>query len=378
MSVPKERNIIMSTKINKIGIIGFSTKENERRYPIHPKHISRLSKKQLKALCFEDNYPGLSKKDKALNFLTREQLFRECDLIILPKASEEDYELLRENQTLWGWVHCVQGKEICQEAIDKKLTFIAWENMYIWDNDTKKRHIFSRNNEVAGYASVVHALTINGITSGSYGESKKVAVIGYGSTGKGAVNALLGLGCSDLTVFSKRNKFQIHDAINNIKYQIYKITKSGIEMNGVSAFNTLKEFDIIVNCVLQDPTNPMMFLTKVDALNMKPGTLIIDVSCDKGMGFEFAFPTTIVGPQFTIGNLIYYSVDHSPTFFWDSASYEISGAIIPYLEYIIEQGTYLGNETLEKAVDIDQGIIMNEQIISFQNRESVYPYKIIK
>ncbi len=368
----------MPIKIKKIGIVGISTKENEKRYPIHSKHISQLSKKQLESLYFEENYPGLLDGDKSLNFLSREQLFHECDLIILPKASEEEYELLRKNQILWGWVHCVQGKEMCQVAIDKNLTLIAWGNMYIWDKDTKKRHIFSRNNEVAGYASVIHALTFNGITSGSYGESRKVAVIGYGSTGKGAVNALLGLGCSDLTVFSKRNKFEIHDAINNIKFETYKLTPSGIEMNGIPVVDALKEFDIIVNCVLQDPSNPMMFLSKADALTMKPGTLIIDVSCDRSMGFEFALPTTFEEPQFMIGNVIYYSVDHSPTFFWNAASYEISGALLPYLEYIIEHRTYEGNETLEKAIDIDHGRIVDEQIISFQNRESIYPYKIIK
>jgi len=368
----------MPIKIKKIGVIAFSTKENEIRYPIHPAHVSQLSKHHLKSLYFEENYPGLSTDDKSLNFLTREQLFQECDLIISPKETKEDYPLLRENQILWGWVHCVQGEGLTQEAIDKKLTLIAWENMYVWDKGVKKGHTFARNNEVAGYSSVIHALSINGITSGSYGESKKIAVIGYGSTGKGAINALLGLGCSDLTVFSRRTKFQLPDAINNIKYGTYKITSTGVEMNGTTPAKTLKEFDVIVNCILQDPNKPVVFLTKADTLAMKEGTLIIDVSCDKSMGFEFASPTTFENPQFDVGNLIYYGVDHSPSFFWNSASYEISGAIVPYLIYIIENGTYIGNETIEKAVDIEDGIILNEKIMNFQNREITYPHMIIE
>jgi alanine dehydrogenase len=362
----------------KIGIVGFSTKENEKRYPLHPAHIRQLSKDHLKSLYFEENYPGISKENKTLNFLTRKQLFRECDLIILPKATQGDFTLLRKNQILWGWVHCVQGIDITQVAINKKLTMIAWENMSAWNKGSKSGLTFSRNNEVAGYASVIHALSLNGITSGCYGERKKIAVIGYGSTGKGAVNALLGLGCSDLTVFSKRSRFELQDAFNNVKYETYNLTSDGVEMNGVPSQETLKEYDIIVNCVLQDPSKPIIFLTNADASTMKDGCIIIDVSCDKSMGFEFGSPTTFKKPQFRIGNLTYYGVDHSPSFFWNAASYEISGALMPHLLYILDNGSYLGNETIEKAVVIENGNIIDERIIDFQNRESISPYRIIK
>ena len=54
----------------------------------------------------------------------------------------------------------------------------------------------------------------------------------------------------------------------------------------------LSDDDIVVNCVLQDPDAPLVFLTEEDLTNFEPGSLIIDVSCDTGMGFSWARPTS--------------------------------------------------------------------------------------
>ena len=62
-------------------------------------------------------------------------------------------------QVLWGWPHCVQDREITQLAIDKRLTLIAWEAMNHWQSDGGfGLHVFHKNNEIAGYCSVLHAL----------------------------------------------------------------------------------------------------------------------------------------------------------------------------------------------------------------------------
>ena len=52
----------------------------------------------------------------------------------------------------------------------------------------------------------------------------------------------------------------------------------------------LTEHDIIVNCVLQDTDAPLMFMTDEDLADMRPGTLVVDVSCDEGMAFGLGGP----------------------------------------------------------------------------------------
>ncbi len=68
-----------------------------------------------------------------------------------------------------------------------------------------------------------------------------------------------------------------------------------------------------------------MFVTNEDLAAFRPGSLIVDVSCDEGMGFEWARPTTFADPMFTVGQGVhYYAVDHTPSYLWNSATWENS------------------------------------------------------
>lgn len=364
----------------KIGILWKSNKENERRYPIYWEHLENFTKDELENLYFEENYPGLHKFSHAtdVNYMSRENIFKTCDLLILPKPTDFDLSLLRENQILWGWPHTVQGHYITDVSIQKKLTIIAWENMFTWSDNTKKDHVFARNNEMAGYAAVNHFMELQGITPGAYGKELKIAIMGYGSTSKGAINSLIGLGALDITVFSKREKFQIVDAIKNVKYKQYKIINGEVEIDGKNSADVLMQYDLILNCVLQDPISPLTFLKNCDLVSDKSKKMIIDISCDNKMGFDFATPTSFDLPIIETDKYIYYAVDHTPSYYWNSASYEVSGALIPYLDHIIKNGTYKGNIVLERAVDIESGEIRNKKILKYQKRNNTYPYEYLK
>jgi alanine dehydrogenase len=363
-----------------IGIIASSTKKNEKRYPLHYQHINELDEEECKQLIFEEGYPHLDKikHHESLVIASRKEVFDKADLVIIPKPTKNDFPFFKERQIIWGWPHCVQGKAITEEGIKKKLTYIAFENMYKWQKEEKGRHIFARNNELAGYASVIHAFSSLGLTAGIYGPAFKTAVIGYGSTGRGAISALRGLGANDITVFTRRSKFELTDALPGVKFRRYSQSKDGKTiMDEKPAYEALSEYDVIVNCILQNPLHPITFLNRSDALQMRHSLLIIDVSSDEKMGFDFAHPTGFDQPSFEVGRVTYFAVNHSPTYFYESASYEISGALFPFLKYIINHGTYKGNVTLERAVDIEEGKITNKAIIEYQHREKNYPYKVI-
>src|SRR5664280_3402128 len=77
----------------------------------------------------------------------------------------------------------------------------------------------------------------------------------------------------------------------------------------------LARHDIVVNCVLQDTDAPLMFVSDAELTEFPPGALIVDVSCDAGMGFTFARPTSFEEPMFSVGDgVAYYGVDHSPPY----------------------------------------------------------------
>ena len=141
----------------------------------------------------------------------------------------------------------------------------------------------------------------------------------------------------------------------------------------------LAGYDIIVNCVLQDPNAPLVFLDTADLALIMPGSLIIDVSCDAGMGFEWAIPTSFDHPTFQVGdNVTYYAVDHSPSYLWNSATWEISEALLPYLPELLDgSAAWDANETLRRAIEVREGVIQNPSILEFQHRSGDYPHPIL-
>jgi alanine dehydrogenase len=317
-------------------------------------------------------------------FRTRGQLLADCDVILLPKPLPQDLAEMREGQVLWGWPHCVQDEEITQLSIDRRLTLIAFEAMNYWlPNGSFSLHVFHKNNELAGYCSVLHAMELIG-TTGDYGRRLRAAVIGFGATGRGAVTALNAHGVSEVDVLTHRDVNAVASPIHSARIVRFEQdaadpgrSRALSERGPVPLAAFLAEHDIVVNCVLQDTDAPLMFVTQGDLDSFTPGSLIVDVSCDQGMAFDWARPTSFAEPMFTVGNGVhYYAVDHSPSQLWNSATWEISEALLPHLRPVLTSTqAWNANETIQRAIEIRHGVIQNPRILSFQGRSPDYPHR---
>jgi alanine dehydrogenase len=373
----------------RLGVMARSRKEHERRLPIHPLHLQRIDA-DLRAHIYLErgygDYYGMPDEQLAPHvaaLLPREQLIGDCDVILLLKPLAPDFAELRDGQILWGWPHCVQNEEITQLAIDRRLTLIALEAMNHWSGDgTFRLHVFHKNNELAGYCSVLHALELVG-TTGDYGPRLRAAVIGFGATGRGAVIALNAHGIHDVNVLTHRGVTAVASPIPSVRIVQFEPdtadpshTTALVSGGPVPMAAFLAKHDIIVNCVLQHTDEPLIFITSRDLSAFARGSLIVDVSCDEGMGFSWARPTSFAQPMLTIGNnLHYYAVDHSPSHLWNSATWEISDALMPYLRPVLAgPKAWDVNQTIQRAIEIRDGVIQNPRILSFQHRSPQYPH----
>ncbi|WP_405159903.1 N(5)-(carboxyethyl)ornithine synthase [Nocardia sp. NBC_01499] len=375
-----------------IGVVATSRKEDEHRLAIHPAHLDRIDPGLRDRVFLEHGYGDrFGYTDAHLAPLvaghrTREQLFAECDVLLLPKPLHEDLENLRPGQIVWGWPHCVQDERMTQLAVDRGLTLIAWEAMNHWTKEGNfSVHVFHKNNELAGYCSVLHALQLRG-SSGDYGRRMRAAVISFGATARGAVRALNALGISDVTVLTQRSVSAVASPFASVRMQHFERDPANPSRTlalkapepGPLA-EVLAQYDVVVNCILQDTEEPLMFVLNEDLPLFARGTLFVDVSCDEGMGFEWSRPTSFADPMFTIGDdLHYYGVDHSPSFLWNSATWENSEALLEYLPIVMAgPDAWDGNETVRRAIEIRDGRVQNLRILSFQNRAAAYPYAVV-
>lgn len=371
-----------------LGVIGTSRKPDERRVPLHPAHLEHLPAPVRARMILEEGYGERFRySDAELTGLVgrlapRAEVLATADVVLLPKPQHADLCEMRDGQTLWGWPHLVQDERMTQLAIDKRLTVIAFEAMQLWRGDGSfGLHVFHINNEIAGYASVLHALQLCG-TTGDYGRRLTATVIGFGATARGAVTALRAQGVHDIRVLTNRRTAAVAAPIHAAQmiqfdhddgpYLSEVITDGG----RVDLAPFLAETDIVVNCTLQDPNRPLLYLRESDLAAFRPGSLIIDVSCDEGMAFEWARPTTFADPMFTVGGSIdYYGVDHSPSYLWNSASWEISEALRRFVPVVMAGETaWDGSETVRRAIEIRGGTVENPAILDFQQRAAAYPH----
>ena len=367
-----------------MGVMGRSLKENERRRALHPAHLERIDRDLRARMFIESGYGepfGVS--DEQLGELvagvrTHEQLVAECDVILQPKPVLRDVAELRDGQVLWGWPHCVQDTELTQLAIDRRLTLIAFEAMNHWGRDGSfKLHVFHKNNELAGYASVLHALQLIGST-GHYGPRRSAVVIGFGATARGAVTALAALGVTDIDVLTHRQVAAVASPIHSARILNFGDGEVELADESVPLAPFLGDHDIIVNCVLQDTDAPLVFLDDDDLEHLTAGTVIVDVSCDAGMGFTWAKPTSFADPTFVVGHgVTYYGVDHSPSHLWASATWEISEALLPFIRVVLAgPAGWDADPTVARAIEIRDGVIQNPAILSFQNRSPEPPLPV--
>ena len=377
----------------RMGVIGTSKKEDERRVPIHPEHLQRLPESIRRQLIFEKGYGApFNLEDKEIGDMTggiatRSEILSDMGSAIIAKPILSDLKELKEGGILWGYPHCAQQMEITQTAIDKKLTLIAFEDMYVWSPTGQVgRHTFYKNNEMAGYSAVIHALQLKGI-DGHYGNQRKVIIFSFGAVSRGAIYALKAHGFRDITICIQRPDHEVREEVLDVHYA--RIRKGNdneprlllVEHDGSERplLDLISESEIIINGTFQDTDDPINYVNEDEKSKLNPGTLIIDVSCDEGMGFYFAKPTSFKHPLISIDKIDYYAVDHTPSYFWESASRSISAALIVHLPSVIAgPSSWKQNATIQNAINIDEGVVVKEAILRFQSRETDYPHLVNK
>ncbi|HNS33044.1 MAG TPA: N(5)-(carboxyethyl)ornithine synthase [bacterium] len=315
--------------------IGFviSAKENEKRRALIPADMGSI--KNSASLFFESGYGeplGYSDSDytkMGANISSRKEAFSQGIVCSLKAPEETEMRLFGKGQTLFGWIHAVQAKDLTDMLVNKEMTAIAWESMF---KDGK--HVFWRNNQLAGEAAVLHA----SLYAGRPLYECKVAVLGNGNAARGAISILEKLGAA---------------------ITVYDIDTIG-SLNG-----RIGSYDIIVNAVLWNVFNKDRIIYREDLKKMKPGSMIIDVSCNNAMEIETSRPTTIENPVYHVEGIAHYAVDHTPSLLWKAASISISRQIREYIDNMVEEKE---NDILKKATVIKKGRILDPDIIKFQRR----------
>lgn len=321
--------------MKKIGLV-ISHKNNERRRALLPQEVALL--KLPAQLYFEKGY-GLSVGckdreyiDAGANVVSRREAL-DCDILTDVKLGDADFlDEISNGKILFGWAHAVQKSDFTSAVIKGKHTVYAWENLY-----EKGRYIFYRNREIAGEAAIMQAY----LYCGRMPYDTRVAIIGNGQTAKGALRILHGLGAR-VEVFPRK------------MFETFK--------------DMIGEFDLIVNCVLWDTNRTDRLIYRSDLALMKPGAMIVDVSCDPNLEIETSHPTTIDNPVYEVDGIVHYAVDNTPAMFPVTVTKLISRAIYRYFDAL---AAGVVNDTLKDSIVLENGLIIDKSIQSYREKHGI-------
>ncbi|HEY5249039.1 MAG TPA: alanine dehydrogenase [Dermatophilaceae bacterium] len=252
------------------------------------------------------------------------------DLILKVKEPiPSEYELMREGQTLFTYLHLAANEPLTQELVKRKVTGIAYETVELPDHSLP---LLAPMSEVAGrLAPQVGAATLmaanggRGVLMGGVSgvQAAKVVVIGAGVSGMNAAAIALGMQAEVLLLDKNVAKLRQADAI----YQGHCQT---ITSNAFEVDKAIADADLVIGAVLVPGAKTPIVVTNEQVSRMKPGSVLVDIAIDQGGCFEDSHATTHTDPTFKVHNSVFYCVANMPGAVPHTSTYALTNVTLPY------------------------------------------------
>jgi alanine dehydrogenase len=270
----------------------------------------------------------------------REDVYKAPILVKSAPVIEDDLPLLQQNQMIISPIHLsVLKAELLQKMMEKRITAISFENL---KDDSGSYPIVRSMSEIAGSAVMLIAAQYLGSSNHGKGvllggisgiAPTKVIIIGAGIVGENAARAALALGAS-VKVFDN-SVYRLKRLQNNIGFRLWT---SVIEPRMLA--KQLKTCEVAVGALGNESGRTPIVVTEEMVSSMRTGSVIIDVSIDRGGCFETSEITTHESPVYIKYGVIHYCVPNIPSGFARTASQAISNVLMPLLLEAGEDGGF--------------------------------------
>ncbi|MGN6400121.1 MAG: alanine dehydrogenase [Flavisolibacter sp.] len=270
----------------------------------------------------------------------REEVYKAPILVKSAPVIEEELPLLQLNQMIISPIHLsVLKAELLQKMMEKRITAISFENL---KDDSGSYPIVRGMSEIAG--SAVMLIAAQYLSSANHGKGvllggisgiapTKVIIIGAGIVGEYAARAALALGAS-VKVFDN-SVYRLKRLQNNIGQRLWT---SVIEPRMLA--KQLKTCEVAVGALSSETGRTPVVVTEEMVSSMRQGSVVIDVSIDRGGCFETSEITTHENPVYLKYGVIHYCVPNIPSGFARTASQAISNVLMPLLLEAGEDGGF--------------------------------------
>ncbi len=371
--MPKEEQLETAIKRKKISIgIASDKKNDEKRVALTPEAVNILVENGNEVIVQKGAGSGANYSDRdyaengAVITESLARVFSAEAVIKVAPFTLHEVDYLKGNQIVMSFLNVLQlSEETLGKLIRKKVTAIALEK--IRDNNGVMP-VMESMSEISGVTSVLIAsdylsnhhggkgVLLGGITGVTPTE---VVIIGANTAGEYAARAALGLG-SQVKIFdqSLHNLRRFQNLINQ------RLQTSVFHPQVLK--KALRSADVLIGAVELEDLRPWYYITEDMVKTMKKGSVIIDLSIDRGGCIETTECRALRDPVYEKHGVIHFSAWNLPSRMARTASIALSNIFNPLFQDIAEAGGIIqllrNDRGMRNGVYLFNGILTNETL----------------
>jgi alanine dehydrogenase len=321
------------------------TTQGENRIALRPESVSVLAANGHQVAIqagagLASSYPDREYSEAGAKIVYSAEEVYQCDIILkINPPTPEEVELMKHRATL---ISALQFAKVDPEYFHslnrKRITAVAYEML---EDEIGGLPLVRAMSEIAGSTAVLIAAEYLSNANGGKGiimggitgvPPTKVLILGAGTVAEYAARAAIGLGAS-VKVFDdnlyklRRLKHALGDP------QLYTST-----IDATTLARALRTTNVAIGALRHADGRSICVVTEEMVQEMRPGSVIIDVSIDNGGCFETSEITTYDRPIFTKHGVIHYCVPNIASRVARTATKAISNIFTPILLHMADLG----------------------------------------
>jgi alanine dehydrogenase len=361
-------------------------KDNEYRVAITPSGVRELIVHGHEVLIEKDAGDGSSignssfERAGARIVPDADTVFAEADMVLKVKEPvEEEFHRLRDGLVLFTYLHLAASETVTRALVDSGTTSIAYETVELADGSlpllAPMSEVAGRMGPQVGASFLERANGGRGILMGGVSgvAPARVVVIGAGMSGMNAAWIAQGME-ADVVILDKNiNKLRDVDRIHQGKILTLASSRLAVEELVTGA-------DLVIGAVLVPGALAPKIVTEDVVKEMKPGSVIVDISIDQGGCIETSHMTTHSDPTFVVHDVVHYCVGNMPGAVPHTSTYALTNATLPYVMSLAELGveeSIRDDPAVARGVNTYKGSLVYEPVAEAHGLEWIPVDKLV-
>lgn len=305
---------------------------------------------------------------------TASEIFARSDMVMHVKEPlPPEYDLIRENQIVFTYLHLAAAEELTHALIKSKAICIAYETIQKPDRSLP---LLTPMSEVAGRMAIQQGAKYLEMAQGGHGvllggvpgvDPGNVVVIGGGIVGINAAKMACGLGAKVYILDMNLDRLRyLSDVMPANCFNLFSSPATLREL--------IKTADVVVGAVLIPGAKAPKLITREMLKTMKPGSVLVDVAIDQGGCFETSKATTHTDPIYTVDGVVHYCVANMPGAVPRTSTLALTNATLPYAVEIANKGwekAMQESDEIKLGANVIRGNITYEAVAEAFNLECV-------